>query len=146
MDVIKILIMLLVAISIFYTITYLDWKHNVFPFTKEEETEYRKLLCDKLGLNYVAFQEDSIESLEEQINPKHWNINDLKKTIKSDNELKIFGRIINELDITLRELFFRKKVESKHSKYLKNTTYTNNTLFIFYFCPIWFWEKTKKYD
>lgn len=143
---IKIILTLLVAISIVYTITYFDWKHNILPFSQEEEKEYRKLLCGKLGLDYIAFQSDSIESLEKQINPKNWNVKDLKKSIKADDELRIFGLTIDEEDITLRKLFFRKKVRSKASRYLRNTNYVNNTLFVFYFCPIWFWEKTTKYD
>jgi hypothetical protein len=143
--IIKIILTLLVAISIVYIITYFDWKHNILPFSEEEEHEYRKLLCGKLGLDYFAFKYDSIESLEKQIDQRHCNIQDLRNYIQRDKKLILFGSVVDKEELNLIDLFFRIDVsyESRGSGSIE-ILYGKRIILIFHFIPIYAWEKIEK--
>jgi predicted membrane protein len=93
-SVIKILGVLLLAISICYIVMYFDWKYSISYFTEK------------------------------------------------GNQLKIFGKTIDEEDMTLRKMFFYKRQRwSKASRYPSDPVYRNTTLIFFCFIPTISWKE-----
>ena len=141
MSLLYILIIVMIFISIYYIYAYACWQ-NSFSFSDEEMIKYRKLLCEKLGLDYRESQSDSIDSLEKAINQEECNLNNLKRSIKAAPIFILFNQKIIEKNITLRRMFFYKRERwSKASRYPSDPVYKESSLRIFYFIPIWKWKK-----